>query len=239
MSYSRLRCTARNPSIGLGEKGTYLVDVKAHSLARLHELGLVAVIRGPSPELTLKLVDALMRGGVTGIEITFTTPNALQVTRALHERYDDTILLGMGTLTEPEQAQLALQAGATFLVSPHTEPELAKSMTKTGLLTMMGALTPSEVMLAKRLGSDVIKLFPGSLTGPAYVKALKGPFPDLRIMPTGGVSTENVAEWFSAGVFAVGAGSELCPTGLVKDGHFDEILTRAQRFVAAVQQARA
>jgi 2-dehydro-3-deoxyphosphogluconate aldolase/(4S)-4-hydroxy-2-oxoglutarate aldolase len=216
-----------------------LVDAKALNLARLHDLGLVAVIRGPSPELTLKLVDALARGGVTGIEITFTTPNALQVTRALHEQYGDSILLGMGTLTEPEQADQALQTGATFLVSPHTEPELARAMTATGLLTMMGALTPSEVMMAKRLGSDVIKLFPGSLTGPAYVKALKGPFPDLLIMPTGGVSVENVGEWFAAGVFAVGAGSELCPTPLIKEGRFDEIVNRAERFASAVQQARA
>jgi 2-dehydro-3-deoxyphosphogluconate aldolase/(4S)-4-hydroxy-2-oxoglutarate aldolase len=215
------------------------VDGKAQNLARLHDLGLVAVIRGPSLDLTLKLVDALVRGGVTGIEITFTTPNALQVTQALQEQYGDTILLGMGTLTEPVQADQALHAGATFLVSPHTERELARSMTATGLLTMIGALTPSEVMMAKRLGSDVIKLFPGSLTGPAYVKALKGPFPDLRIMPTGGVSIENVAEWFSAGVFAVGAGSELCPTQLVTEGRFDEIVTRAQRFVSAVQDARA
>jgi 2-dehydro-3-deoxyphosphogluconate aldolase/(4S)-4-hydroxy-2-oxoglutarate aldolase len=215
------------------------VDKKAQSLTRLHDLGLVAVIRGPSQELTLKLVEALVRGGVTGIEITFTTPNAPQVTQALHQQYGDTILLGMGTLTEPEHAEQALQAGAAFLVSPHTEPELARAMTATGLPTMMGALTPSEVMMAKRLGSDVIKLFPGSLTGPSYVKALKGPFPDLRIMPTGGVSKDNIAEWFAAGVFAVGAGSELCPTQWVKEGRFDEIVTRAQQFVAALQLARA
>jgi 2-dehydro-3-deoxyphosphogluconate aldolase/(4S)-4-hydroxy-2-oxoglutarate aldolase len=215
------------------------MDMKAQNLARLHDLGLVAVIRGPSLDLTLKLVEALVRGGVLGIEITFTTPNALEVTRQLCQQYQDRILLGMGTLTDPEQAHQALEAGAAFLVSPHTEPDLARSMTTTGLLTMMGALTPSEVMLAKRLGSDVIKLFPGSLTGPGYVKALKGPFPDLLIMPTGGVSIENVADWFRAGVFAVGAGSELCPTQLVKEGRFDEIVTRAQRFTAAVQQARA
>jgi 2-dehydro-3-deoxyphosphogluconate aldolase/(4S)-4-hydroxy-2-oxoglutarate aldolase len=217
----------------------YRVDGKEQSLARLHELGLVAVIRGPSPELTLKLVDALMRGGVTGIEITFTTPKAPEVTQALHRQFGESILLGMGTLTEPKHADQALQAGASFLVSPHTEPELARAMTATGLPTMMGALTPSEVMMAKRLGSDVIKLFPGSLTGPSYVKALKGPFPDLRIMPTGGVSVDNVAQWFSAGVFAVGAGSELCPTQLVKEERFDEIVTRAQAFASAVQQARA
>ena len=132
------------------------MDAKAQKLARLRDLGLVAVIRGPSPELTVKLVDALVRGGVTGIEITFTTPDALQVTQALHQQYGDAILLGMGTLTEPEHASSALQAGAAFLVSPGTEPELARAMTATGLLTMMGALTPTEVMMAKRLGSDGI-----------------------------------------------------------------------------------
>lgn len=215
------------------------MDAKAQNLTRLRNLGLVAVIRGPSPELTLKLVGALVRGGVTGIEITFTTPDALQVTRSLRQEYGDAILLGMGTLTEPRQAGDALQAGAIFLVSPGTEPELARAMTGTGLLTMMGALTPTEVMMAKRLGSDVIKLFPGSLTGPAYVKALKGPFPDIKIMPTGGVSTENVGEWFAAGVLAVGAGSELCPTPLIQEERFDKITTRARRFAAAVQQARA
>lgn len=214
------------------------MDSKTQALKRLHDLGLVAVIRGPSLELTLRLVEALVQGSVTGIEITFTTPNAPEVVRVLHQQYGDAILLGMGTLTEPDHAQQALEAGATFLVSPGIEPELAAAMTATGLPTMMGALTPTEVMLAKRLGSDVIKLFPGSFTGPGYVKALKGPFPDIRIMPTGGVSAENVAEWFAAGVFAVGAGSELCPPQLVKEGRFDEIVSRARHFTTAVQQAR-
>lgn len=216
-----------------------LMDSKARHLDRLHTIGLVAVIRGPSVDLTLRLVEALVQGGVLGIEITFTTPNALEVTRQIAQQYQDRIMLGMGTLTEPEQAKQAVEAGATFLVSPHTEPDLARSMTATGLLTMMGALTPSEVMMTKRLGSDIIKLFPGSLTGPGYVKALKGPFPDVRIMPTGGVSVENVAEWFSAGVFAVGAGSELCPAQWVKDQRFDDILIRAKEFTAAVQKARS
>ncbi|NWF69165.1 MAG: bifunctional 4-hydroxy-2-oxoglutarate aldolase/2-dehydro-3-deoxy-phosphogluconate aldolase [Chloroflexi bacterium] len=212
---------------------------KAKSLERLHTLGLVAVIRGPSVDGTLRLVEALVKGGVTGIEITFTTPNALEVTNKLRAAFGDAILLGMGTLVEPAQAQQALDAGATFLVSPHTEAELARAMTATGLPTMLGALTPTEVMLAKRLGSDVIKLFPGSLTGPAYVKALKGPFPDLLIMPTGGVSAENVKEWFAAGVYAVGAGSELCPPQLIKEGRFDELQARAERFAQAVRAARS
>jgi 2-dehydro-3-deoxyphosphogluconate aldolase/(4S)-4-hydroxy-2-oxoglutarate aldolase len=215
------------------------MENKAESLARLKKLGLVAVIRGPSAELTLRLVDTLVRGGVTGIEITYTTPNAVEVVSKLHQQFGDAIMLGMGTLTEPRHAVPAVQAGATFLVSPGTEASLVQAMTATGLLTMAGALTPSEVMLAKRLGSDVIKVFPGSLTGPDYIKALTGPFPDLLFMPTGGVSAENVGQWFKAGVVAVGAGSELCPAQLIKDERFDEILTRAQRFVTAVEQARA
>lgn len=213
------------------------MNTKAQNLTRLNEVGLVAVIRGPSEALTLKLVSALVRGGVTGIEITFSTPNALGVVRTLSQEYGERILLGMGTLLVPEQAQQAAAAGAVFLVSPHTETELGHAMTATGLATMMGAVTPTEVVAAKRLGSDVIKLFPGSLTGPSYVKTLKGPFPNYLFMPTGGVSAENVGDWFAAGAFAVGAGSELCPAQMVKEERFDEIVERAERFTEAVRQA--
>jgi len=232
-------CAVQNHSIALFEKGKEEIVNKEDCLTRVQDLGLLAVIRGPSLELTLKMVDALVSAGVLGIEITFTTPDAPQVVKVLGQEYGDKILLGMGTLTDPEHAGQAVEAGASFLVSPHTEPELAQSMTDTGLLTMMGALTPSEVMMARRLGSDVIKVFPGSLTGPGYVKALKGPYPDLLIMPTGGVSIDNVADWFAAGVVAVGAGSALCPTAWAKEGRFDDIIERAEQFVEAVRQARA
>ena len=126
----------------------------------------------------------------------------------------------MGTLTIPEQAVSARNAGANFLVSPVCEPDLVRSMVASGLLTMAGALTPTEVLQAHNLGADVVKVFPGSLGGPAYVKALRGPFPNIPMMPTGGVSSSNVAEWFATGVVAVGAGSELCPPQLAKDGKF-------------------
>lgn len=212
---------------------------KERCLKRIQDLGLLAVIRGPSVDLTLKMVDALVSGGVTGIEITYTTPNATEVVRALDQQFGDGILLGMGTLTEPQHALLAVEAGATFLVSPHTEPELALAMTTTGLVTIMGALTPSEVALARTLGSDIVKLFPGSLTGPGYIKALKGPYPDLLVIPTGGVDVDNVAEWFAAGVVAVGAGSSLCPTTWAKEGRFDEIARQAARFVEAVRVAKS
>jgi 2-dehydro-3-deoxyphosphogluconate aldolase / (4S)-4-hydroxy-2-oxoglutarate aldolase len=212
---------------------------KKDTLDKIKSLGLLAVIRGPSPDLTIQMVGALVKGGVIGIEITYSTPDAEAVVRMLAERYGDDILLGMGTLTDPEQAERAKSVGAQFLVSPVCEPELVKAMAATGLVTMAGALTPTEILQAYRLGSDVVKIFPGSLTGPAYIKAIKGPFPSIPVMPTGGVNAGNVADWFAAGVVAVGAGSELCPPQLAKEGRFEEIAQRAAEFNRVVQSARA
>ena len=152
------------------------------------------------------MVEALVAGGVMGIEVTYSTPNAPAVVKELYQKYGDQIVLGMGTLTKVEHAQQAMDAGASFLVSPHTDDELAAAMTATGLATMMGATTPSEVVHAYKLGSDVVKLFPGSLGGPAYLKAIRDPLPDIPLMPTGGVRVENIADWFAAGAVAVGAG---------------------------------
>ena len=211
---------------------------KIEVLEKIKELGLLAVIRGASPELTVKMVEALIAGGVLGIEITYSTPNAEDVVRTLCGKLGDRIMLGMGTLTKLEQAECAKEAGASFLVSPICEPELVKSMVASGLLTMAGALTPTEVFQAYQLGTDVVKLFPGSLGGPAYVKALKGPFPYIPMMPTGGVNAGNMAEWFASGVVAVGAGSELCPPQLAKEGRFDEITKRAAEFIQVVSASR-
>ncbi len=211
---------------------------KSDVLQRVKKLGLLAVIRGPSEALTLKMVDALVAGGVTGIEITYSTPNAPGVVKALAEAYGATILLGMGTLVEPRQAEEAKQAGAQFLVSPICEPGLVAAMAASGLVVMAGALTPTEVVQAHRLGADVVKVFPGSVGGPDYIKALRGPFPHIPLMPTGGVSIENVAAWFAAGVIAVGAGSELCPRSLAEAGEFGKIAENARVFNEAVQKAR-
>jgi len=211
---------------------------KEKMLERVRMLGLLAVIRGPSSELTLKMVDALVAGGVYGIEITYSTPEAVRVVRELNEKYGDQILLGMGTLTRPDQAAEAKAAGANFIVSPHTSVPLAEAMAVTGLGMMMGAMTPSEVVRAYELGSDIVKIFPGSLGGPKFMKALRGPLPDIPMMPTGGVSAENVGEWFSAGAVAVGAGSALCPRALAEEGRFAEITRLAQDFVSAVQRAK-
>lgn len=212
---------------------------KRATLQQLKELGLIAVIRGPSADKTVEIVAALAAGGVRAIEITYSTPQAAGVVRRLSEQYGDEILLGMGTLTRPEQAEEAAGAGAHYLVSPMIDEALAGAMVATGRVVMIGALTPTEIVRAHRLGSDVVKLFPGSLGGPAYLKAIRGPFPDIPIMPTGGVEADNLADWFAAGAFAVGAGSNLCPKPLVQAGHWDEITELARAFVAAVSAARS
>jgi len=211
---------------------------KQETLARIKELGLVAVLRGPSPDLTVKMVDALVNGGVLGIEITYSTPDAEAVVAEVAKKYSDQIVLGMGTILQPAQAKSAMAAGAKFLVSPICEIELVKAIAATGLLVMAGALTPTEAVQAYNAGSDVVKIFPGSLTGPSYIKALRGPLPHIPYMPTGGVSASNVADWFAAGVVAVGAGSMLCPPALAKEGKFDEISKIAAEFVEVVKSSR-
>jgi 2-dehydro-3-deoxyphosphogluconate aldolase/(4S)-4-hydroxy-2-oxoglutarate aldolase len=213
-------------------------DEKTAVLDRIKSLGLLAVIRGPSAAATLKAVHALVRGGVLGIEITYSVPDAPNVVQRLRAKYGDDVLLGMGTLTRPAQAQEALAAGAQFIVSPHTGIDLAGSMVATGLAVMFGALTPSEVVRAKELGADIVKIFPGSLGGPQYLKSLRGPLPDIPMMPTGGVTADNVEAWCAAGAVAVGAGSALCPANLISEGRFEEIEDRARIFATAVRQAR-
>lgn len=211
---------------------------KQETLQKIRTNGLIAVIRGPSPDLTLKMVDALVAGGVRGIEITLSTPDAFAVTTEINARYGEQIVLGMGTLTEVQHVEKAVKAGARFLVSPVCEPTLVKAMVASGLVVMAGALTPTEVLATYRMGSDVVKLFPGSLVGPSYIKSLHGPFPQIPLMPTGGVSAENAAQWLKAGAVAVGAGGELCPAALARTGQFDKITEIARNFVAAVKAAQ-
>jgi 2-dehydro-3-deoxyphosphogluconate aldolase/(4S)-4-hydroxy-2-oxoglutarate aldolase len=211
---------------------------KSDVLENIKELGLLAVIRGPSPSLTIEIVRALLAGGVKGIEITYSTPNAEEVVAELVRNYGNQILVGMGTLTDVEQVECAKKAGAKFLVSPIYDPSLIQAMLESDLLVMAGALTPTEVFQAYRLGSDVIKIFPGSLTGPAYIKTLHGPFPNIPFMPTGGVNINNIADWFGSGVIAVGAGSELCPPNLAIEGRFEEITKRAVEFLSAISNIR-
>jgi 2-dehydro-3-deoxyphosphogluconate aldolase/(4S)-4-hydroxy-2-oxoglutarate aldolase len=199
-------------------------------LARLRHTCIVAVIRAPDADGAIRAVDALVRGGVTGIEITYSTPDVPRVLQTVAERHGDSVLLGAGTLRTADQVREAVAAGAEFLVSPGLDDELVAAMLASGATTMAGAFTPTEVIRAEQLGVDVVKVFPASLGGPAYLRSLRGPFPDTSFMPTGGVSADNVREWIAAGAIAVGAGSELCSATDIRAGRFDAIEANARQF---------
>lgn len=205
---------------------------------RLREAGVIAVLRAPSAEHAVRAVDALVAGGITGIEITYSTPDAAGAIREISARYGDRIVLGAGTVLTTQQAHESREAGAEFLVSPGTDPEVATAMRATGAAVALGALTPTEVMAAVRLGADVVKVFPSSLGGIPYLKALRAPFPHIAMMPTGGVTADNLGDWLQAGAIAVGAGGDLCPTDAMEAGRWDEITAIARRFADAFAEAR-
>ncbi|MBT2483710.1 MULTISPECIES: bifunctional 4-hydroxy-2-oxoglutarate aldolase/2-dehydro-3-deoxy-phosphogluconate aldolase [unclassified Microbacterium] len=207
-------------------------------LDRARTTGILAVLRAPSPEAALEASEAIIRGGVTGIEVTFSTPDAPSVIRELIARHGDTVYVGAGTVTAPEQATLAADAGAEFLVSPGTLPALTRAMLDTGRVVMTGAMTPTEVMAALELGVDVVKIFPASLGGPSYLGSLRGPFPDAPLMPTGGVTPDNLAAWFTAGAVAVGAGGDLANGASIAAADWADLEQRAARFSAALAAAK-
>ena len=207
-------------------------------LARARSTGVLAVLRAPSPELALETAEAIIRGGVAGIEVTYSTPDAPAVIRELIARHGDAAYIGAGTVTTADQARAAADAGAEFLVSPGTLPDLTRSMLDTGAVVMTGAMTPTEVMGALALGVDVVKIFPASLGGPSYLGALRGPFPDAPLMPTGGVKPENLADWFAAGSVAVGAGGDLANSASIKARDWTDITRRAEAFAVAFAAVR-
>lgn len=206
-------------------------------LAPLIDARVLAVVRAPSAESALLAADALIAGGIFGLEITYSTPDAPAVIRELDARYGESIYLGAGTVTTPEEAAKAADAGARFLVSPGTRRELTAAMKATGLLVLTGALTPSEVMAAIEYGTDVVKIFPASLGGPAFLASLRGPFPDVALMPTGGVTPENLDAWFAAGAVAVGAGGDLVSGVDLESGRYDEVERKARLFASAGARA--
>jgi 2-dehydro-3-deoxyphosphogluconate aldolase / (4S)-4-hydroxy-2-oxoglutarate aldolase len=202
-------------------------------LERLRSAVVVAVVRAPDPDSALTGIGALVAGGVRAVEVTYSTPNAAAVIAQLRRDLGEGVVVGAGTVTSGEQAAESAAAGAEFLVSPGTTERVAAAMRETGVPFALGTLTPSEVMRAVELGAEMVKVFPGSVGGPAFLRALREPFPDVPLMPTGGVSPDNVREWLDAGAFCVGAGGSLLPKGLLADGDLAAITERARTFVAA------
>jgi len=217
--------------------------VKIMSIAKIEVLGkiaasgLVAVIRADNPEQAARIAEACALGGVAALEITFTVPGASGVIEHLAKRVSGRILLGAGTVLDPETARIAILAGAQFVVSPALNPDTAHLCNRYQVPYMPGAGTIHEVIEAMECGADIVKVFPGEILGPAFVKAVKGPLPQASLMPTGGVSLENVGDWIRAGSVAVGVGGNL--TAGVKTGDFASITHLARQFVEKIKEARA
>ncbi|PZR55326.1 2-dehydro-3-deoxyphosphogluconate aldolase [Xylanimonas oleitrophica] len=207
-------------------------------LPAVTEAGVIATLRAPDADSASFAVETLVDAGVTAVEITYTTPGAGVVITEVARRFGDAVLVGAGTVTRADQVHEAAEAGARFLVSPGLDEAVLAAMRQTAALTMVGGFTPTEVQRLAALEVDVVKLFPGSLGGPGVLRALRGPFPDLVYVPTGGVSVDNVAAWFAAGAAAVGAASELAPAAAIRDRDAQTLRANAAAFLTAVAQAR-
>lgn len=211
---------------------------KHRDLDRVLNCGIVAIIRASSGEQLVKVARALYEGGVDVIEVTFTVPNVLEILQAVRKDLGDKILLGAGTVLDTETCRAALLAGAEFIVSPTVNVDVIKMCNRYDKLMMPGAFTPTEVLTAWEAGGDVIKIFPGEIGGPNYLKALHGPLPQVRIMPTGGVDLETLPSFFKAGACAVGVGSNLVEKKAVETGDMERIRSLAQQYSSLVKQCK-
>jgi 2-dehydro-3-deoxyphosphogluconate aldolase/(4S)-4-hydroxy-2-oxoglutarate aldolase len=206
---------------------------------RIGEVGIVPVVRASSVEEANRAVEAICAGGIPVVEITMTVPNAVSVIREVAQRRDD-VLIGAGTVTNAEQAESCLRAGAQFLVSPGLAVSVLTVARVNSKLAIPGALTPTELMNAQEQGVKLVKIFPcGSVGGPKYLKSLKGPFPQACLIPTGGVNASNAAEFIAAGAFALGVGADLVDATALREGNLEKITAAAQELVNAVASARA
>lgn len=212
---------------------------RAEVLDRVADLGVVAVIRMQDPRKLAEVVAAISAGGVKAIEVTMSVPNAVVMIGELARSLPDDILLGAGTVTDVETARAVIDAGARFVVSPVLSLAVVKLCTDAGVACMPGCYTPTEIFSAWSAGADVVKVFPATALGPKYLKDLAGPFPQIRIMPTGGVSIDNVGEWVAAGAFAVGIGSDLLDKAAIAEGRYEVLTERAARMTANFRSAKA
>lgn len=214
------------------------MPTRAEIAARLQQLGVVAVVRAQSAEQVLPLAEALLAGGIEAIEITLTTPNALQAIREASARFGSRALIGVGTVLDASTAREAMAAGAKFVVSPVTHLAVAAAAHAGGCPVMLGAYSPTECQQAWEAGADFIKLFPADTLGPTYVKAIRAPLPHLRIVPTGGVDLGNIEAFFKAGCAAVGVGSSMISPKLLAAGDWPGLTRLAAQYRQAADRAR-
>ncbi len=211
---------------------------KSEIISLLCNPGIIAVVRAQRADQVLPSSEALISGGVMAIEITMTTPNAIAAIREAHEKVGERALVGVGTVLDAATCRAAIEAGAEFVVTPVCRPECVGIAHAAGRPIMLGAYTPTEAQTAHEAGSDFVKLFPASMLGPDYVKALRAPLPHLRLVPTGGVEVENVADFLKAGCAALGIGSSLVSVKILQEADWPELTRRAAAFVNAARLAR-
>jgi 2-dehydro-3-deoxyphosphogluconate aldolase/(4S)-4-hydroxy-2-oxoglutarate aldolase len=213
---------------------------RAEVRAAVELVGLVPVVRAPSAALAVRAVDALLAGGVSVFEITMTVPGAVGVIEQLVSRFGDRVVVGAGTVLSVADARACIRAGASFVVSPGLDLAVVEEVKSHGVCVMPGALTPTEVITAWKAGADMVKIFPCSaLGGPRYLKALRGPLPDVKFLPTGGVTAATAGDYIAAGASALGVGSELVDIAALEAGQDAFVAARARELVAAVEIARA
>jgi 2-dehydro-3-deoxyphosphogluconate aldolase / (4S)-4-hydroxy-2-oxoglutarate aldolase len=209
-------------------------------LSFIKDVGIVPVIRTNSAESAVKAVDALYRGGILAAEITMTVPGAIRALEKVADAFGDRLVLGAGTVLDPETARACMLAGAQFFVTPNLRPSTIEMARRYSKVIMPGALTPTEVLTAWEAGADIVKIFPaGNVGGAKYIKALKGPFPHIEMIPTGGVNLETAGEFLKAGACAVAVGGELVDAKSIKEDRYDVIEGKAKQYLEAIAKARA
>ncbi len=213
--------------------------VKAEVLQRIQKLGIVPVLRTNSAESAIAIASALAEGGIPVLELTMTVPGAIEVIRRIISHSRNQILVGAGTVLDPETARLCILAGAQFIVSPALNIKTIEMCRRYAIAAIPGALTPTEIITAWESGADVVKVFPCAAVGGAkYIRALRAPLPQIELIPTGGVSLENAAEFIAAGAFALGVGADLIDNSAIEKGNPELITENARKYVSVIEKAR-
>ena len=214
-------------------------DMREETKQTLEAVALIPVLRASSVQVGHALVDAMMAGGVTVVEVTMTVPNALTLLRELKQRHGKKLLLGSGTVTDATQAAATIDAGAEFVVSPSLHLDVIAKTRELGRVSIPGALTPTEVIAAWRAGADYVKVFPCSAMGGAsYLKSLLAPFPELKLIPTGGVTLQTAPDFLKAGARALGVGTDLVNAAAIAEGKPDLVTNTARAYLEAIRTAR-
>jgi 2-dehydro-3-deoxyphosphogluconate aldolase / (4S)-4-hydroxy-2-oxoglutarate aldolase len=212
---------------------------KEKALKRIRDIGVVPIVRTTSTDDAIRAAEAIIASGIGMVEITMTVPNALQVVGQVAKTFGDQVLVGAGTILDRQACESAIGAGAEFIVAPSFEPHVVETALKYDKPCLPGALTPTEVLAAWRAGADMVKVFPcGPVGGPKYIQALKGPLPQIEMVPTGGVSLSNATEFIQAGATAIAVGGDLVDMKAVRAGNFEAITVIAKNFIEAVQLGR-